>query len=102
MRIENGSLKIFEDTISGLKVKEAEEGKLKIYKRREKQSEAITAEKGVSVNRPLDVPVSEVEIDKLKAEMCNLKDRIDKMEELRESRSYESSRRVIEEDKIPS
>jgi hypothetical protein len=34
--------------------------------------------------------------------MCNLKDRIDKMEELRVSRSYESDRRVIEEEKIPS
>jgi hypothetical protein len=36
VRAENGSLKIFEDNVLGLKVKEAEEGKLKIYKRREK------------------------------------------------------------------
>ena len=57
VKIEKGSLKIFEDKILGLKVKEAEEGKLKIYKRREKQSEAITAENGVSVNHPRDVPV---------------------------------------------
>jgi uncharacterized protein YdcH (DUF465 family) len=78
VRIKNGSLKIFEDTIIGLKVKEAEEGKLKIYKRREKELEPITVEQGVTVNRLLDVPVSEAEIDKLKAEMCNLKDRIDK------------------------
>jgi hypothetical protein len=90
------------DEILGLNVKEAEESKRKIDKRREKELEAITVEKGVSVNRKLDVPVLEVEIDKLKAEMCNLKDRIDKMEELRASRSYESSRRVIEEEKIPS
>jgi hypothetical protein len=35
VRIKNGSLKIFgEAKILGLKVKEAEEGKLKIYKRR--------------------------------------------------------------------
>ncbi len=54
---------IFEDTIIGLKVKEAEGGKLKIYKSRKKESEAISAE-DVSVNRSLDVPVSEVEIDK--------------------------------------
>ena len=37
VRIEKGSLKIFvENKFLGLKVKEAEEGKLKIYKRREK------------------------------------------------------------------
>jgi hypothetical protein len=106
VRIENGSLKIFgEAKILGLKVKEAEGGKLKIYKRREKQLEVTTVEKGVKVTAnsyPLDVPVLEVEIGKLKAEMCNLKDRIEKMEELRKSRSYESSRRVIEEEKIPS
>ena len=43
--------------------------------------EAITVEKGVSVSAnsyPLDVSVLEVEIDKLKAEMCNLKDMIEK------------------------
>jgi hypothetical protein len=34
VRNKNGSLKIFADAILGLKVKEAEEGKLKIYKRR--------------------------------------------------------------------
>ena len=34
VRIENGSLKIFEDKILGLKVKDAEAGTLKIYKRR--------------------------------------------------------------------
>ncbi len=102
VRIENGSLRIFsENTISGLKVKEAEEGTLKIYKRRAKQDEPITVEPGVSVNRLRDVPVSEEEIGKLKAEMCELKDRIDKMDGLRASGSYESSRRVIEDEKIP-
>ncbi|NQE54379.1 hypothetical protein C5S29_12375 [ANME-1 cluster archaeon GoMg3.2] len=100
VRIEKGSLKIFgEAKILGLKVKEAEEGKLKIYKRREKEYEPITVEKGVTVNRPLDVPVSEVEIDKLKAEINNFKDSFEKIKEVKDIKELRAKIKQMEEER---